>query len=149
MLRIVLSLGKRWELDLPLEVQRAAGSLSPEAVFPALMGSHPLFQDPRYVHLDTLPGRRVQTQPAIDDIIPISNISQGPVFNRSDLFWSPFLDQGVPLPIGRDGGPMEITDMLDGRFHDWVQYQRDGFKMVSVADPSMGQRNMYDDWAQA
>ena len=39
--------------------------------------------------------------------------------------------------------------MLDGRFNDWDQYQRDGVKVVSSIDALMGQPNMYDDWAQA
>ena len=152
MLRIVLSLGKRWELDLPLEVQRAVGSLSPETVYPAVMGSHPFFQDLRDIQANTPPVHRTHHQrreSATDAVMPTSHITQGPAFNTSDLFWSPFPDQGVPLQASHDGGPMEIAAMLDGRFNDWDQYQRDGFKMASPNDALMGQPNMYDDWAQA
>ena len=152
MLRIVLSLGKRWELDLPLEVQRAVGSLSPEAVFPALVGHHPFFQDPRDGHVDVLPARPFPSRPrdsATHAMIPTSNISQGLAFNTSELFWPHFSDQGVPLQAGHENGPMEVTAMLDGRFNDWEQNQREGFKMASPTDPLMRPSNLYDDWAQA
>lgn len=152
MLSIVLSLSKRWELDLPLEVQRIVGSLSPEAVYPAVMGSHPFFQDPQDMQANTPPIQRIQSQrsqPATNAVIPTSAVTQGPTFNTSDLFWSPFPDQAVLLEASHDGAPMEIAAMLDGRFNDWDQYQRDGVKVVSSIDALMGQPNMYDDWAQA
>ncbi|KAI4125686.1 MAG: hypothetical protein LQ347_005276 [Umbilicaria vellea] len=152
MLRIVLSLSKRWELDLPLEVQRAVGSLSPETVFPAFVGNHPFFQDPRDGHADVLPVRHIPSQLrdfATHAMNPTSNISQGLAFNTSELFWPHFPDQGVPLQASHDHEPMEITAMLDGRFNEWEQHQREGFKMASSTDPLMRQSNLYDDWAQA
>lgn len=138
MLRIVLSLGKKWQLDLPLGLQRAVDSFSPEAVSPAFVGNQPFFQDPRNGPANVLPIRQLpfqQRDSATHAMISTSNISQGLAFNTSELFWPHFTDQGVPLQASHDNGHIEISAMLDGRFNDWEQSQRDGFKMASCNDP--------------
>ena len=146
MLGIVLSLGKRWELDFPLEVHRAVGSLSPESGLPTLMGNYHYFPDPRDVQQNTPPPQQIQQarrESVIEAVMPTSNATSSPGFNATDFYWSPFLDQGIPLQAIQDGA------MLDDRLNDWDQYQREGFKVVNVGDGLMGQPNIYDDWAQA
>ena len=80
-----------------------------------------------------------------DNSAALSGLSAIP----TDLFWSPFPDQSMPLQAqtSQDGGPMDITAMLDMRNNDWDQFNRDGFKMA-LTDPVLNANGLESDWAQ-
>lgn len=158
-LRIIISLGTKWGIKLPSEVQEATATLSPETMLPSPDSGE--FFAPLQPHTDPHrpnPGRR---HSATEMLMPTatangsSNTSSGtsapsaPAANPSDLFWTPFPDHSMPLQVNPEPGPMDIIAMLDIRLTDWEQFNRDGFKMASVTDPVLGQPIFYDDWPQA
>ena len=155
-LRIIISLSKKWGINLPTEVQEATDAVSPTTMLPSPNSDEffaPLQQnDP---HRPSNGRRHSTTEMVMPTGSTSSNTSaatqapSAPAGNPTDLFWTPFPDHSMPLQVNPESGPMDITAMLDVRINDWEQFNRDGFKMATVTDPVLGQPIFYDDWAQA
>jgi len=154
-LRIVISLGKKWGINLPAEVQQATAAVSPETMLPSPTSGQffaPLRNSPQP---QTHQRRHSVTEMVMPTSSPSSNTASAPsapsapAANPTDLFWSPFPGQSMQLQVNPESRPMDITAMLDVRLNDWEQFNRDGFKMATINDPVLGQPIFYDDWAQA
>jgi hypothetical protein len=152
-LQIIISLSKKWGISLPSEVQEAAAAISPDTIF-----STPSSEEFFAPLQQSEPNRHQRRHSATELLMPVpatsNNTSKGTLApsaaagNPSDLFWTPFPDHSMPLQVNPESGPMDITAMLDVRLNDWEQFNRDGFKMATVADPILGQPIYFDDWAQ-
>ncbi|KAI9880982.1 MAG: hypothetical protein M1830_009476 [Pleopsidium flavum] len=154
-LRIIISLGQKWGISLPAEVQQATAAVSPETMLPSPTSGQfftPLRNSPQ---LQPHQRRHSVTEMVLPTPSPSSNTASvpsapsAPAANPTDLFWSPFPYQSMPLQVNPQSGPMDITAMLDVQLSDWERFNRDGFKMASVNDPVLGQPIFYEDWAQA
>lgn len=155
-LRIVILLGKKWNIYLPTEVQEATAAISPETMLPSAISGEflapPEQHDPRRPHNQR---RHSATEMVMPTDSTSSDTSAGtsapsaPAANPTELFWTPFPDHSMPLQINPESGPMDITAMLDVRLDQWEQFNRDGFRMATITDPVLGQPIFYDDWAQA
>ncbi len=126
---IITSLATQWNISLPVEISQAAFDLpqpqsSPRAEsYPSQVSDHAQPQDQanvRNIATET-PMAEVRTSPR-----PSTTSS-----TQTDLFWSPFPDQSLPLQAHHTGGPMDISAMLDVP-NEWDQLNRDGFRVAST-----------------
>lgn len=155
-LRIVLTLSKKWEINLPSEVQEATAEVSPETMFPTPKSDEffaPLQQDDP--HRPVYQRSHSATELIMLNPSASNNVSNGtatpslPAASLTDLFWTPFPDHSMPLQANPESTSMDITGLMDVRLSDWEQFNRDGFKMATLTDPVLGQPIYYDDWAQS
>ena len=162
-LSIIVALGKQWNISLPAEISQPTTEKATDMVSRPSNHYPPRFpsQDGENTQIDpapTLPALRPivdlngqrhppKSYPGGEIVIPsISNARSRSPANPTDLFWSPFPDQGFPLQATQERGPMDITAMLDIRNNDWDQYNRDGFKIANMNDPVLGFSTPFDDW---
>ena len=159
---IIVALSKQWGISLPAEVsqprtEKVLHVAQPSDHFPSHLQTQE-FESTQTDSTGTLPaswpivdlnGQRQfpRGYSSSEIIIPsISNARSRSPANPTDLFWSPFPDQGFPLQATQERGPMDITAMLDIRNNDWDQFNRDGFKIANMNDPVLGFSNTFDDW---
>lgn len=154
--QIIMALARQWNINLPAEVSQAAyhtvsepmlsmpdGMSSSQTPDSYLSPSSDLAQHQDHIH------RR--------DIVnetPFASVQNSlhPFSNPADLFWSPFPDRTAPLQAHDQGGPMDISAMLDVPNNGADQLTRDGFRVASIYDPSMGPpvyRHVNPHWSQA
>ncbi|KAI9815128.1 MAG: hypothetical protein M1827_002971 [Pycnora praestabilis] len=152
-LRVIQSLGRKWGIKVSEEVQKFAPTARAETMLPSPASGN-MFSSSSASPTHSQHSHKNRKESLTELLMPVSNgnntSSSAPLANPTDLFWSPFPDQSIPLQAspGRSG-PMDITAMLDVRSNDWEQFNRDGFRMTSLNDPVLDQPNMYEDWAQA
>ncbi len=150
-LRIVVALSKKWGISLPPEVQEATAAVSPESMIPSPINEQ-FFTPLRMHHTPRSDYQRRYS--ATETVMPVASVTtntsigtsapSAPAGNATDLFWTPFPDDSMPLQINPQTRPMDIGAMIDGNGDDWAQF---GFKLSNLNDPVLGQPIFYDDWA--
>ncbi|KAI9715950.1 MAG: hypothetical protein M1812_005584, partial [Candelaria pacifica] len=147
-LRIIKTLGVKWEIELPETVQEASIAARAETLPPS-----PISLGATLCSSSSTDSKRtpIQCRQSMTDMhLPFADLRPVSVQpTTEDLLWSPFPDQIMPMPTSPPdaNGGMEITSMLDLTSCDWDQYSHDGFRMVKGKDPILWQDNMVDPWA--
>ncbi|KAI9793529.1 MAG: hypothetical protein M1816_007962 [Peltula sp. TS41687] len=139
-LRIIQTLAQKWEITLPEEASRIGSTSSTERPSPSESSEYLL----------TPWGGSMQPRmrrDSVTELVPTDETALSA--SLSDLFWTPFPYQGIPLQATLAPSPMDISSMLDVTGNDWEQYTRDGFKMTYANDITSGGSNLTDDdWAR-
>lgn len=140
--RIVTSLAQKWAIDLPDEASEFGKRASMEPPSPV----------PSSEHLVTVsdggPPPPRPRQGSVTELLPVAETTTAPASSLSDLFWTSFPYQGIPLQVTMDPGPMDISTLLDVSGDNWEQYTRDGFKMAYGNDLPGGGGYLGDEvWA--
>lgn len=153
-LHVIMSLANQWNISLPPEIFEAAYDMPQES---SSNTSHAAQSAPRpdshlpssldhTVHQDYMNEKDGVSE---TPFAPVKSSPQ-PFSNPTDLFWSPFPDQSLPLQAHHHSGPMDISAMLDVP-NEYDQLNRDGFRVASTND-SMLVRSAYnhvnDQWPQ-
>ncbi len=131
-LHIIVGLSEQWRMRLPESVIKAIRELKSVTVPGALcapQGTSPS-QAPyyptqpqcthRYGHEDLLPNNTP---------VPTLINSVNPSYNHTDLFWSPFPDQSLPLQPTSEVDSMDVAAVLENSDLD-QSLSRDGFKWL-------------------
>lgn len=139
-LRIIQSLAQKWEISLPEEASRIGSQSLTERPSPSETSKYLL----------TPWGGSLQPRmrrESVTELVPTDETAASA--SLSDLFWTSFPYQGIPLQATLVPSPMDISSMLDVTGDNWEQYTRDGFKMAYANDLTLGGPTMTDDdWAR-
>ena len=130
---IIMALARQWNISLPPEVSEAAHDLPQEpGIKSAVARSSPAGDT--YLSPMSDPAQQQQHVNAKDVTheLPFAPVKDSPrgVYSAPELFWSPFPDQSLPLQAHHNGGPMDISAMLDAP-NEWDQLNRDGFRAAA------------------
>ena len=160
-LRIIIGLGDKWGIQIPIDVITIADELTPEASFSITPTSDVPIGDAQVDNQDmtspfcsppqsnTVQQYHPLQKESIDSMLmPSSDFMTRLSANPPDFFWSPFPDLGYPLQATQERGPMDIAAMLDVRNDDWDQFNRDGFRIATPDEPAYRHHHAYNNWVQ-
>ncbi len=123
-LLVIKTLGEKWAIELPKEVEEASRAARDETLSPSPASWHSTLS----MTSESTPTPR---RPSLTDMgLPFADLERSPFPPVSKLlYWSPFPDQVMPMlpPEPENNDPMDVTSMLNLDDNNWIQYGHDGF----------------------